>query len=373
MLSEFVDSLQFRGEVKAMKSIPINAPAEAGDLQVVAIATDGVQVKKGDTVVAFDKTRTEQELVQHRSTLKAAHAEIDQASAQARLTEEEDVTAVMKARYEVESAKLEAGKQEIVSKIEGEEGKLKVANAEQKMREVEQKQKSNRAASQAAVQSKVQASKKARYDLDRAERGLALMTLRAPADGMVSLVQLWRPDGQAAFKPGDRAWPGAPIAEVPDLSTLRVTARVDETERGRLEPGQPVTVQLDAIPDRQFTGHIEQISTLATADFSSGWPFPRNFTLAVAIDESDPRIRPGMTSQLTVIVDKISNSIAIPTQAVFQKSVATVVYVLSGSKFEERTVEVRRRNRDQVLIAKGLRAGERIAMQDPIPRAPEKQ
>ena len=37
---------------------------------------------------------------------------------------------------------------------------------------------------------------------------------------------------------------------------------------------QPVTVQLNAIPDRQFTGHIEQIGALASMDFSGGWPFP---------------------------------------------------------------------------------------------------
>jgi HlyD family secretion protein len=94
---EFIDSIQFRGEVKAMKSVTISAPAEAGDLQIIKIAADGTQVQQGDVVVEFDKTKTEQDLAQHRSTLKSAQAEIDQAKAQARLTEEEDVTAVKKA------------------------------------------------------------------------------------------------------------------------------------------------------------------------------------------------------------------------------------------------------------------------------------
>ena len=52
------------------------------------------------------------------------------------------------------------------------------------------------------------------------------------------------------------------------MSTLRVTARVDETERGRLKSGQPVSVLMDAIPDRQFNGHIDQISTIASPDVS---------------------------------------------------------------------------------------------------------
>ncbi|PYX81838.1 MAG: hypothetical protein DMG70_17605 [Acidobacteria bacterium] len=364
-LGEFVDSLQFRGEVKALRSLSITAPAEAGDLQIVKIATDGAQVKKGDVIVEFDKTKTEQDLAQNQSALKSAQAEIEQARAQARLTEEENVTAVMKARYDVSAAELEASKQEIVSKIEGEEAKLKLADARQKVREAEEKQKSDRAAAKATLESKTEASRKALYDVERAERSLGQMTLRASRDGMISLVQLWRPEGQAAFRPGDRAWPGSLLAELPDLSSLRVYARVDETERSRVQVGQLVTVQLDAIPDRQFTGHIHEISTIATADFSGGWPFPRNFKLEITLDQSDSRLRPGMTSQLTIIVDRVPNAVTIPAQALFQRSGRSVAYVLSGTKFEERVIQVSRRSADRVLVAKGLRLGDKIALKDP--------
>ena len=99
---EFLDTLQLRGQVKALKSVTITAPAEAGDLQVLTIAADGSQLKQGDVVVEFDKTRTEQDLAQHRSTLKSAQAEIEQARAAARLAEEADTTEDMKARYDVE-------------------------------------------------------------------------------------------------------------------------------------------------------------------------------------------------------------------------------------------------------------------------------
>ncbi len=292
MRGEFVDSVQFRGEVKAMKSVTISAPAEAGDLQILKIVADGTQVKQGDVVVEFDKTKTEQDLAQYRSTLKSAQAEIEQARAQARLGDEEDLTAVMKAQFDVESAKLDASKQEIVSKIEGAEANLKVADAEQKLHEVQEKRKADRAVNKARNESKTQASQKAAYDVQRAERALTKMTLQAPSAGTISLVPLWRPGGESPFKPGDRAWPGAPIAELPDVSSLRVSARADETERGRLALKETVSAQLDAIPDRQFTGRIEQISTIATIDFSGGWPFPRNFNLEIALDQPETRLNP---------------------------------------------------------------------------------
>src|SRR3984957_8120430 len=51
---EFVDSVQFRGEVKAMRSLAVSAPAEAGELQILKIANTGVDLKKGELIVEFD-------------------------------------------------------------------------------------------------------------------------------------------------------------------------------------------------------------------------------------------------------------------------------------------------------------------------------
>jgi len=362
---EFLDSEQFRGEVKAMKSVTISAPAEAGDLQIVKITPDGTKVKAGDVVVEFDKTKTEQDLAQYRSTLKSAEASIDQARAQAKLTEEEDKTAVLKAGYDVQAAKLEASKQEIVSRIEGEEAKLKLADAQQKLEEAETKQKSDLILDKATIESAVEASQKAKYDVERAERALGKMSLQAPSAGIISLLEHWGGSGPVPYRPGDRAWPGAAIAELPDATTLRITARVDETERGRLALKQGVTVQLNAIPDRQFTGHIEQISAIASTDFSGGWPFARNFLLEIVLDQTDSRFKPGLTGQVTVVLDRVPNALTIPAQALFQKSGQSVVYVWEGSQFEEREIDVGRRSADKIMIAKGLRGGEQIALSDP--------
>jgi RND family efflux transporter MFP subunit len=362
---EFLDVIQFRGELKATKSVTIVAPPDAGDLQILKLAADGTQVKAGDVVVEFDPSKTKQDLAQDQSVLKSAQAEIEQVRAQGRLTEEEDTTAVMKARYEVEVAKLDASKGEIVSKIDGAEANLKVADAEQALREAEEKLKSDTAVNKATIENKQHASSKAAYDAQRAEHALSSMTLTAPSNGTISLVSVWHNGGEGPFKAGERAWPGAPIAELPDAASLRIAARVDETERGRLALLQPVTMQLDAIADRQFTGKVDHIGTIATSDFSAGWPIPRNFDLQITTDQADQRLKPGMTVQITVIVDRIANAITIPTQASFLKSGQTVVYVWNGSKFQERTIQIERRSRDRALVSSGLNPGDLVALKDP--------
>jgi HlyD family secretion protein len=362
---DFLDSIQFRGEMKALKSVTISAPADAGDLQIIKVSSEGTAVKPGDIVVEFDKTKTEQDLAQFRSALKSADAEIAQARAQERLAEEQDKTAALKARYDVESAKLEASKQEIVSKIEGEEAGLKLADAQQVLREAEAKEKSDKTLNDATVESKVEASAKAKFDVRRAEHALAQMTLLAPSAGTITLLQHWAGSNMATYRPGDHAWPGAAIAELPDVSTLRVSARVDETERGRLAAKQSVTVQFNSIADRQFTGHIEQIGAIASLDFSAGWPLTRDFTLLIALDQSDARFKPGISGDVNVLVEKVPNAIIIPAQAMFQKSGRNVVYVWRSGEFEETPIQVGRKSGDKILVAKGVGPGDKLALRDP--------
>ncbi len=361
---EFLDVLQFRGQLKAMKSITVTAPANAGDLQIFKIIPDGSQVKKGDVVVEFDPSKTQQDLAQDQSVLKSSQAEIDKSQADGRLTEEADTTAVMKAKYDVEVAKLDASKAEVVSRIEGAEANLKLADAEQALHQAEEQLKSDTTVDQATIRDKKNASRKAEFDARRAETALAAMTLKAPSDGTISLLSIWHDGGESQFKAGERAWPSTPIAELPDAASMRVAARVDETERGRLALGQHVTLQLDAIADRQFTGKIESIGTIATSDFSSGWPIPRNFDLEIAIDQSDPRLKPGMTVQITVIVDRVPDAIAIPAQASFLNSGQTVAYVWNNSAFQARPIQIERRSRDRILVSAGLKPGDLVALKD---------
>ena len=49
-------------------------------------------------------------------------------------------------------------------------------------------------------------------------------------------------------------------------------------------------------------------------------PYPRDFNLQIALDQKDPRLKPGMTAQITVIVDRIPNAIAIPGASLFSES-----------------------------------------------------
>jgi len=366
---EFVDYVEVRGAVKALKSTVVTAPAGSGDLQILHIVTNGVKVKKGDVIVEFDATTVKHNLALNQSALKSADAAIQQSSAASKLKEEQDLTDVMKARFDVETARMETKKQEIISAIEGAEAKLKLADTEQKLVEVEAKLKADRAAAAADLASKQRAHDQADFQVKQSERQLSSLILRSPSNGVVVLQVNWQASGPmqmpAPFKAGDHAWPGATIAELPDTNTLQITARVEEAERGRVQNGQSATIRVDAVPDRSYNGKVEEISTTASPDFNGGWPFPKNFTLAITLPESDARLTPGMGAIVRIAVDRVAQGIVIPTDAIFRKEGRSVVYVRRGSKFEEVTVGVARRSGNDALIAKGIYAGEQLALKDP--------
>jgi multidrug efflux pump subunit AcrA (membrane-fusion protein) len=368
-LTEFVDRIQVRGEVKALKTIPLVAPSGVGDIQIVKLVKTGSAIKPGDIVAQFDTTQQQRQLEQRRSDLKTSDAEIERTRAQQRLTEEQLKTDIEKAKFDVERARLELSKAEILSKIEGEKNRITLANADQKLRELEERLKQNRDAAVAEIESRKQKREKSLFDVRQAERNIERMTLKAPAAGMITLMPNYRAGGmwgQSApeFKEGDRAWSGAGIAELPDLSTVRVTGRIEEADRGRVKLGQDATIRIDAVPDKVLAGSVVVISPLAKGDFS-GWPPKKNFDMAIQIDNPDPRIRPGMSATARVAVERLPNSIVIPAEASFVKAGRNIAYVLRGSKFEERVIEIARRGGGQLVIAKGLKAGERVATKDP--------
>src|SRR5437667_1211729 len=290
---EFVDYLEVKGEVKALRSVIIAAPYGAGDLQIMRLAANGAKVKKGDVLVEFDDTTVRQKLAQDQSALKSAEAEIQQSRAAARLKEEKDLTVVMTADYDVRKARMDASKQEILSVIEGEQAKLKLAAAEQKLNDAQASLKADRSSAASDLASKQQKRDQAVFQVQLDERSLASLALIAPLDGVVALQNHWQPQGGSTpFKPGDRAWPGAAIAELPDPSTLKISARIEEAERGQLKLGQTGMVRVEAVPDGSFQGRIETISPTASLDFNAGWPVPRNFTVEVSLANSDARLAP---------------------------------------------------------------------------------
>jgi multidrug resistance efflux pump len=369
---DFVDYIQIRGDIRPAKSIVLNAPLQSGgDLQIVKLVKNGTAVKKGDLLVEFDATMLQQRLAERQSDLKAAEREIEQVQAQQKINLEERKTALLKAQYDVDRARLDLGKRDLISQIEYEEAKLALSDAEQRLKETRAKEQSTVAAAEADLVGKRRKRDKAQFDVDRTLHGIEALRLRAPADGVVNILENPRSGGPMTsgveFREGDRAWAGASILELPDLSSIHLEARLDESDRGRLKVGQQAAVKIEAVPGQDFNARVDLISVLARVDFSSGWPPVRNFDLGLVLENPDPRIRPGMTATARIAADRLPDTTLVPAEAIFQKDGRSVVYRLRGSKFDEQPVEIVRRGREQAAVSSGVSAGDKLAVRRPEP------
>ncbi len=259
---EFVDTLELRGEIRPLRSVVLSSPMQSGELQILKLATNGSKVKAGDVVVQFDGTTLQRTIQEKQSELKQANAEIEQANAQARITNEQNATALMKAKYDIERAKLDINKGDTVSRIENEQAKLALGDAEQRLKELEEKMRSDRTGAEADLSSKLRKREKAIFDLKRAEDGLEKLQLKAPTDGVVNVLPNYRSGNMMGaapeFRQGDRAWAGAAILELPDLSSVHLLARLDESDRSRLKAGQAASVRIEAVPGNDFKAQDRQ-------------------------------------------------------------------------------------------------------------------
>jgi multidrug efflux pump subunit AcrA (membrane-fusion protein) len=139
---------------------------------------------------------------------------------------------------------------------------------------------------------------------------------------------------------------------------------VDEADRGRLQPQGGAMIRVDAVPDRELMGTIDEISAVAKPDFTT-WPPVRNFDITIALSDTDARLRSGMSASARLELDRIPNTIVVPAAAIFQRGNTTIAYVVVNDSVESRTVTVLRRSREQVAITSGLRDGERVSLKEP--------
>ncbi len=173
---EFLVLVRSRGSLMARRSEQLVAPLDVADLQIVWAAPDGSEVTKGQVVMRFDPSRTQQDLNEKKAALQQAQATLDQAVSQALITEDQDKLDLDTARYNVEKAKLEASKQTIISEMQGEESEIDLSLAEEKLKVQEAAMLTHRKAGE----QKIAALTRGR---DTAKRLVEFMDVSAQTDG----------------------------------------------------------------------------------------------------------------------------------------------------------------------------------------------
>jgi HlyD family secretion protein len=370
---EFIISVRTRGDIKSARSLILKAPQVPG-LRIVRLATAGRPVKKGDVVVEFDGSQQDQNVISRTTTVRAADGDIVQTKATQKIDDEADSMSKMSSEYDLERAKLDASKAEVLSAIEGEKNRIQVGVSEGSLQTVKASINAHQVGHEADLSRLNQRKDKAVRDLGTASGYLGMMQLKAPIDGIVNVLPNFRSQGsfgQATppFKEGDNAWTGAEIAEIPDLSQMYVDLKLEEVDRGKLKLGQNVRIRVDAIPDREFTATLDWISPIAALVFKGGSTAEKSFPARATITKLDERLRPGMSASTEIIIEREANTLLIPSRASFAKDGKPAVFVQLGKGFAIRPIDVGKQNDDDVIVTGGLKEGDVVTLENPAESA----
>jgi HlyD family secretion protein len=274
-----VVSAQASGTIQPDTTVEVKSKA-SGEILDLAVET-GQVVKRGDLMVRVDPRIPRNAVAQAQADLEVAQARLANASSQKRRADE-------------------LFKSQSITEQEHEQALLDHANANAEVI-------------------------RARVALDNAKDQLDDTNVRAPIGGTIIEKQVER--GQVISSPTNDVGGGTVLLKMADLNLVQVRTLVDETDIGKVQPGQRATVTVDAFPSRPFSGTVLKIEPQAQTEQNVTM-----FPVLVRIDNKEGLLRPGMNAEVEVHVGRRDGVLAVPNAALrTQRDVGSAAQVLGLS------------------------------------------
>jgi multidrug efflux pump subunit AcrA (membrane-fusion protein) len=359
---DLVVSVDVNGTLRAVESSVLGPPQihDVWEFKISMVADEGSEVSVGEPVLAFDASELEQRLQTKLADLDAARAEVEKKRIDITVTIANDRLALAEVEARLRKARLIANQpDELYSGLDVEKARLDLELAELEVDLVRRRIEATRTAGDEELGVLEANLDRVESELQQINEGIQRMQRTAPRDGIVVHVTNWRNEKK---KVGDSCWVAEPVIEIPDLSLMEIDGEIEEGEAGRVKEGQPVSIRLDAYPDREYRGVV---ASLSRAVQQKSWRNPLKVVkLTISLDETDPeRMRPGMRVRGTVEIDRREDATLIPMSAVFPDEDRHVVYRRFLGTWRQSSVVLGERNTDQVEVLEGLEPGAVLSLE----------
>lgn len=345
------------GKVEPLEPQIFRAPFDGFVSRVLAV--EGRAVKRGELLLEMETAETaaalaraKEELVTAEETLRAARAggpaaEVAQLERDVRANAAE----LVRLRGEQQALARLLAKQ-AATQDELDQKKLELERAEAQARLLQQK--------------KEDLARRVRLDQERA--GLLVERAQNEVRSLEEKLRQARPTASAAgtlyalpVRAGDFVHAGAVLAEVADLSRVRVRAFVDEPELGALEPGQQIEITWDAAPGHIWNGRTESVprAVVSRGTRSVG-------EVICSVDNSKRELMPNTNVNVLIRVRERQNVVVVPRGAVRVEGNRRVVFVLEGTRLRQREIRVGIASATKFEVLEGLKEGEQVALPEEV-------
>jgi RND family efflux transporter MFP subunit len=180
--------------------------------------------------------------------------------------------------------------------------------------------------------------------LDQGGKAITDLTISSPVSGYIT---------QKNALPNMYVQPETMLYTITDLSEVWVLAHVFQSDAGKIKPGDPAEITVDAYPGRVFNGRVDYI--LPQLDMNTR-------TLPVRLVFANPglKLRPGMYVNVRAKLP-MGRQLVVPASAAFHSGTKNLLFVYKGAgSIEPREVELGPQVGDELVVTKGIKAQEQI-------------
>jgi len=398
--AEFVHDLSAKGEIESAAHTEVRCEVRTGYeswVRILEVVPEGTRVEAGDFLIQLDSTKLQSDRDQQRIVCEQAEAEAIRCRSvyESAKTAERDYLQseyvlgrqeadlglfvaqdrVRQARQTLQaSRKLEAqgyitGQQLRADQFAVQSAQTDLRMAQTKLGVLENCTKRKKLtelrsavaagkANSAAAQANAALNRRKSADL---EDQIGKCTIRAPVSGTVVLAHMFHNDHSHMVEPGETVHERRVLVRLPDYRRMQVQAKIAEEKIAFVKPGLPVTIKLEAFPEVELRGKVVTVNEYPDMEDWHG-PDVKQYKTAVAIETPLEGMRPGMTAELTIRVQRLERQLQVPSQAVLRHGGKPYCISFDRGRFAAHQVSLGPANGITTVIRAGLQEGQRAVL-----------
>ena len=189
---------------------------------------------------------------------------------------------------------------------------------------------------------------------------MKLVTITAPADGLVVYANVTATSG-TPIEEGATVRQKQDLIKLPDVSSMMIEVKVHESHVRQVMPGLHAYVTIDSLPDKQFEAIVRKVAVLPDQTSRYYNPNLKVYTTEVQIgDQLD--VKPGVSGRAEIVVTNLTAVLTVPIQAVTTSKGQQVCFVKRAAREVPVPVEVGLFNDRFIEIKSGLKEGDQVLL-----------
>lgn len=183
---------------------------------------------------------------------------------------------------------------------------------------------------------------KARYENLKAH--LDKTKIKSPISGIID---------EKLAEIGEFVQPGTPLFKVVKTDIIKISAGVPERYIPDVKIGSPATLTFDVLPNKEFNSKVTFVGPSINKN-------SRTFPIEIVLNNQGSQFKPEMFVNVKIKTAQLENAVVIPRDAVIETEAGKYVFVAKGNLTSKRAVQFSGSYNNQVLIRKGLNAGDQL-------------